>query len=145
MDEGKIKNMFECIICDPDDGKFESSALGLLCTAVSRATTLGDEDGLNSAIYFIGEHMTEERIRRIGMRKGSRNEFIRVAERRNWAKHIESNERRSHLSKRKENETMKWATEGRYRYEKLSERITKYIYDKMMRKKTKRYSEEIEM
>jgi len=68
-------------LCDPDGGKFESSALGLFYTAVSRATTLGDEDGMNSAIYFMGEHMNEERIRRIGMCKGSRNEFIRVNER----------------------------------------------------------------
>ncbi len=134
VDEGKIKNMFECIICDPDEGKFESSALGLFYTAVSRATTLGDDDGLNSAIYFIGEHMNEERIRRIGMCKSSRNEFVRVAERRKWVKHIESKTKGSNLSKKKEKEAIGWAKENKFEYETLVTRIRKYIYDKSKRK-----------
>ena len=138
VDEGKIPNMFECIICDPDEGKFESSALGLFYTAVSRATTLGDEDGMNSAIYFIGEHMNEERIRRIGMCKGSRNEFVRVNERRKWVRHIERSAKKSNLTKRKANEVLKWATETTYAYNKLADRISKYIFDKTKPKTNRR-------
>ena len=39
VDEGKVPNMYDCIVCDPDEKKFEGSALGLLYTAVLRATT----------------------------------------------------------------------------------------------------------
>ena len=43
--------------------KIEGTSLGLFYTATTRATTLGDDDGLNSAIYFSGTRFREERIR----------------------------------------------------------------------------------
>ena len=46
--------MFDVIVCNPDESKYEGKFLGLFYTAVSRATTLGDDDGLNSALYFTG-------------------------------------------------------------------------------------------
>ena len=54
--------MFVRIICDPDEKHYEGVAIGLLYTAVSRATTLGDDDGLNSAIYFTGTAFKRSRI-----------------------------------------------------------------------------------
>ena len=60
VDAGKIPNMYKCIVCDPDEKSFESSALGLLYTAVSRGTTLGDSDGMNSAVYFTGSSFKEQ-------------------------------------------------------------------------------------
>ena len=63
VNEGKIPNMYQCIICDPDEKKIEGTSLGLFYTATSRATTLGDDDGMNSAIYFSGNQFKEERIR----------------------------------------------------------------------------------
>jgi hypothetical protein len=55
VDAGKIPNMYDCIICDPDMKQSEARATGLFYTALSRATTFGDSEGLNSAIYFMGE------------------------------------------------------------------------------------------
>jgi len=130
VDEGKIKNMFDVIICDPDDGGFESSALGLFYTAISRATTLGDKDGLNSAIYFTGEHITEARIRRIGKRKGSTQEFTRVEERRRWVNYLQKRTFKSEFSKRKQKRIIKWGSETKYNFTTLKGRIDKYIYDK---------------
>lgn len=49
---GQPPNMYTTIICDPDEKKFEGMWPGLLYTMVSRATTLGDEDGNGSALYF---------------------------------------------------------------------------------------------
>ena len=47
VDEGKIKNMYDVIVCDPDEKSFQGTVLGLLYTATSRATTLGDDNGLD--------------------------------------------------------------------------------------------------
>ena len=69
VDKGKIPNIYGCIICDPDKSEVEGRALGLFYTALSQATTLGDDDGLNSAIYFTGEDFNEKRIRNLGKRK----------------------------------------------------------------------------
>ena len=135
VDEGKIKNMFDVIICDPDEGKFENSALGLLYTAVSRATTLGDKDGLNSAIYFIGEHMNEERIRRIGKCKGTTKEFIRVEERRTWVEYLTKKTKKSSLSQRRQKRIIKWGKESKYGYNILKDRIDKYVHDKLSNKR----------
>ena len=71
VDKGKIPNIYGCIICDPDKSEVEGRALGLFYTALSRATTLGDDDGLNSANYFTGEDFNEKRIRNLGKRKNN--------------------------------------------------------------------------
>ena len=39
---GRPENMHKCIVCDPDEKKWEGNTIGLLYTAVSRGTTLGD-------------------------------------------------------------------------------------------------------
>ena len=132
VDKGKIKNMFDVIICDPDDGEYESSALGLFYTAISRATTLGDKDGLNSAIHFTGEHVTEARIRRIGKRKGSTQEYTRVGERRRWVDYLQKRTSKTKLSKRKQKRIIKWGTSTKYNFTTLKERIDKYIHDKQI-------------
>ena len=44
VDEGKIPNMYQCIVCDPDEKKFEGTSLGLFYTALSRGTTLEDDE-----------------------------------------------------------------------------------------------------
>ena len=75
VDEGKIPNIYECIICDPDDKKYEGSSLGLLYTTLSRATTLGDNNGLNSAIYFTGQEFKRVRITRLTKRKNSNDDY----------------------------------------------------------------------
>ena len=42
----KIPNQYQCLICDPHDSSAENTHLSVFYTAISRATTLGDEDGL---------------------------------------------------------------------------------------------------
>jgi hypothetical protein len=101
VDKGKIPNMYECIICDPDKKQFEASALGLFYTALSRATTLGDDDGLNSAIYFTGDNFTEERIRNLCYKTGTYQQFDKAIHRKKWV---------SYLNHRT-NETSKWVNQ----------------------------------
>jgi len=75
VDEGKIPNMHNVIVCDPDEKHFEGTAIGLLYTAVSRATTLSDDDGLNSAIYFDGNCFKANRIRNLIIKENGGGEF----------------------------------------------------------------------
>jgi hypothetical protein len=88
VDKGKIPNMYQCIICNPDDKHFEASALGLLYTALSQATTLGDDDGLNSAIYFTGIHFKEERIRNPCNKAGTTKPFEKAIHRTTWVQYL---------------------------------------------------------
>ena len=53
IDSGKTPNVSQTIICNPDTKAAESRATGLFYTAVSRATTRGDDNGLNSAVYLL--------------------------------------------------------------------------------------------
>jgi len=125
--EGKPKNMFEALVCDPDEGTFECNALGLLYTCLSRGTTLGDPDGLNSAVYFHGQHFTEERIRRIGMRKDSIQHFERAYRRRFWVSHLKKNRVKGTFSSRQKKDIFKWASSKTYSYDVLYLRIKQHV------------------
>lgn len=123
--------MFDVLICDPDEVEFEMTALGLLYTAVSRATTLGDEDGLNSAIYFIGEHFKAERMTRLGLRKGSDTEqYKRVIDRRVWVRRLREQTRRSHFTKKQISSVLQWAESNTVSYPYLYNHIRKYVENK---------------
>lgn len=82
--------MFSAIICDPDGKVVEGRATGFFYTMLSRATTLGDPDGKNSAIYFIGPHLTKERIQNITLKTNSNQTLINVKRRSLWVAHLES-------------------------------------------------------
>ena len=74
VDVNKMPNPYECLICDPHDSSAEITHLGVFYTAISRATTLGDDDGLNSAFYLEeGKEATENCMRNIGQKKNSRD------------------------------------------------------------------------
>ena len=127
VDFGKIPNPYECIICDPDKNSAEGRALGLLYTAISRATTLGDDDGLNSAIYFIGKDYNENRIRMLGKKKDSSDDFINVVRRSAWVQHIHNNTKQNILSPDKINQIFDFISSTTISYDFLHKRINNYI------------------
>ena len=90
VDEGKIPNMYHCIICDPDNKKFEGRCTGLLYTALSRATTLGDETGRHLAIYFTGEFFNYDRIKNLAKKHNGKEEYENVIRRRTWVDFLRS-------------------------------------------------------
>ena len=130
VDNGKVPNMYECIICDPDEKKFEGSALGLLYTAVSRATTLGDDQGLGSAIYFTGSEFKERRIRRLTKLKDSDEDFKVAQKRQKWVEYLSRREseckRKQKKIKRREKEIHTFINNTQYDYDFLYRRIQKY-------------------
>ena len=75
--QGQIPNMYESIVVDPGNKNREGNCPGLLYTAVSRATTLGNEDGLDSALYFTEDYSTDERFRNITIKAGTADASVR--------------------------------------------------------------------
>lgn len=124
--------MFEVLVCDPHDCLVENKSLGLLYTAVSRATTLGDSDAKDSAIYFIGEHMNEKRVRCIGKKKDSVDDYKRVTERREWVHFLRSKKKKCNLTSRRKKFVLHWAGTARYSFDQVSDRIEKFIYDQRL-------------
>ena len=122
--------MYQCIVCDPDEKKFEGTSLGLFYTATSRATTLGNEDGLNSAIYFSGSQFKEERIRGLTKLKNSDQDFIMAKKRTKWVEFLRRRERMSqhHIRKtmKHKKETMATLKSTKLDLDFLYTRIRKY-------------------
>jgi hypothetical protein len=132
VDKGKIPNMYHCIICDPDQKHFEASALGLLYTALSRATTLGDDDGLNSAIYFTGTDFKEERIRNPCNKQGTTKSFEKAKHRATWVKYLTQQTDKTSFwvqenIKNKQQYYLDWATDTRINAKELNEIIDDYV------------------
>ena len=127
VDEGKIPNLFKCIICDPDERKFEGSALGLLYTAASRGTTFGDDDGLGSAVYFIGKEFDEKRVRAIGTKLKSTDQYERAKKREQWVLFLKQHTHKGTLSQHEREEVLQWASNTKIQYNTLYDRTKKYI------------------
>ena len=127
VDEGKIKKMYDIITCNPDEKSFEGTALGLLYTATSRATTLGDDNGLDSAIYFTGQSMRPDRIRNLTRKIDSNKEFKKAIKRRYWVNYIAARNRRSEKRMKrimeKAPELLQWAASTTYSYNQLYDRL----------------------
>ena len=94
VDAGKPKNVHQHIICDPDEKQFEGSALGLMHTAGSRATTLGDDNGIGSAMHFTG-NLKDSRIRNLTCKENTLHEFELAKKRRHWVNHLQKKARLS--------------------------------------------------
>ena len=90
VDEGKIKNMYDVIVCDPDERQHEGKQTGLFYTALSRATTLGDSTGRGSAIYFVGDAFNRDRVKLL-TRRSNMFEFENVMNRRTWVAYLQRN------------------------------------------------------
>lgn len=125
VDKGKIPNMFSSIICDPDKRESERNALGLFYTALSRATTLGDPNGDNSAIYFTGEDFNQARIRNIGRLKQTEEDYVRVKQRRTWVQYLNAHNKCT-VSDDECNSIFMWISTSKYDTNDLHNRIRKY-------------------
>ena len=132
VDKGKHENMFKCIVCDPDTKATEATQLGLLYTATSRATTLGDKDGLNSAIYFTGNHFNKFCILALHKRQDSVANYKLFTEQENWVSYLKRQEattRRLYNTVASENKRaniLKNIPKQKWSYNKLYHHLTKY-------------------
>lgn len=56
---------------------------------VSRATTFGDCNGLHSAIYFTGPHLTKDRIQKLTLKTRTQTPHINIQRRLAWVEHLD--------------------------------------------------------
>lgn len=126
VDIGRAPNMFDVIICDPDKHEYEGLCMGLFYTALSRATTLGDERGNKSAIYFMGKEFRQERFRNLGKMKGTDEDYECFKKRDRWVAHLKANTRPLEPITPMMKEALEWATNTIIDYDVLYKRILWY-------------------
>jgi hypothetical protein len=108
----------------------EARATGLFYTALSRATTFGDSEGLNSAIYFMGENINEDRIKKITTAQRTNQEFKNVQLRRTWVAKLNAAAEKTKTMKtdtKRAKELIHWSMTKRYTYEELYNRIELFV------------------
>ena len=82
-------------MANPGTRQFESTTNGLFYTLLSRVTTIGDmKDLTTSAIYFIGDNMNGDRIKKINRKKsgtghGEYYEYVKHLHR--WVDNLDQN------------------------------------------------------
>lgn len=126
VDKGKIKNATPVIICDPDVRQAEGRATGFFYTLISRATTFGDETGLNSAIYFTGPNLTKDRIQNLTVKTNSNTTLINVQRRNAWVQHLENHLITSKATEQQMDDLFAW-TKTPIPYDALYKRTQQYI------------------
>ena len=88
--EGQAINMLLRCIVHLGTLKFLASHPGLMYTAFSRATTMGDADDLlSSAIYFVGDVMSETLLKEMNTKKRTQGETLKKRDA--WVVYLESN------------------------------------------------------
>ena len=127
VDNNRIPNMYSCVICDPGPRSFEARHPGLLYTAVSRGTTLGDELGSDSAVYFTGPHMLDfARIKGITLQDNGQ-EYDVIKYRQKWTQRLKTNTTKSNLSPKEQQILFEWSKSNTTSILTLHKHIEQYI------------------
>ena len=127
VDKNRIPNAYSAVVCDPGPSSFEARHPGLLYTAVSRGTTLGDKEGRNSAVYFTGMHMLNDaRIRGISTKENG-EEYDIIKYRRKWTQRIKRNTKRSTIGKRRQTKLFQWSKTATISIDNLHDHVKEYI------------------
>lgn len=95
VEKGQPKNAVDRVIVEPGTRSFEGNNPGLGYMAVSRATTIGTGNDLDSALYFTGLNLNRGRLLDIKYQastSGSQKKmYKKVALREKWVKRLELN------------------------------------------------------
>jgi hypothetical protein len=95
---------------------------------LSRATTFGDESGLNSAIYFTGSNVTKERLQWLTLRSESDKTLVYVQRRTEWVEHLQRNAvDLSQFTREEMDDLYEWAKAAPIEYDVLYKRTQQYI------------------
>ena len=98
--DGKPKNATTSIIVCPGSSKFEGMSPGLLYTALGRATTLGGGNLKESAIFFTGDKVCEDRLTNVWYKRSpgrilqTEENFMytKVSHRNKWKRYLAEKE-----------------------------------------------------
>ena len=108
------------IIVNCGTNKFESSNPGLLYTAMSRASTIGESGANDTAIYFQGLQKSRYMYTANSKKENKRSQMIR--DRQTWIDHLIKNEVTKTYTTQEENELIEW-TKTTISHRKLMECI----------------------
>lgn len=112
MEAGPTKDI-KAIVVDVGSTLFESINPGVLYTALSRASTLGDESLTNSAIYFSGP-LTYDRLTNVKYTRAKNNTnkktlYQKVFMRDEWIKYLDDQIQKTyHVSEEEISELLQW-------------------------------------
>jgi len=133
-DAGQLPNMYKYLVVDPDEKKFEGTWPGLLYTIVSRATTLGDENGFGSALYFDASDMDSLPINRYRFKNLLYQEqkkvlqYKRIVKRQKWVDRLHCNKTTpSHEGEDSQRAFLQEMEKGRVMFDTLRHRIEAYV------------------
>ena len=70
---------------------FEKTCPGLAYVAMTRANSLGKGNIMESALYFMGDDFTKDRLTGMTKKKGTNELTLHCKRRANWIKHLERN------------------------------------------------------
>lgn len=101
------KDIFNHLICDPGDLKWEQKCPGALYTALSRAKTMGtftDDKPTDSAIYWKGSAICETRITNGALKRGKRPtdqkvNCVLIDKRDNWVNYLTQQQQKTKKNK----------------------------------------------
>jgi hypothetical protein len=85
-------------------------------------------DGLNSAIYFSGVHFKEDRIRNLGKKCRSTDDFENIVKQTKWIEHLKKHMKPiTDLSQRHDINTLSWAENTTFDDHQLYHRIKQHV------------------
>ena len=87
---GQPHNPGTKLIIDLDAKRSESDNPGLAYVAVSRGSTMGKGNRMESAIYF-SNNVTSERLQRMTIKANCNDKNVHCLRRNNWIKHLKKN------------------------------------------------------
>ena len=106
--EGLPDNPVRTIIANVGTNGFEGNNPGLLYTTLSRATTIGETEGTQTAIYFQG--LTKERYMYSARRKEDNDGTKTTQQRDKWIEHLSENEvDHDYFTTEQEQELIAWS------------------------------------
>ena len=106
--------------------QFEGINIGLFYTLLSRATSLGNIDDAtfkDSAIYFIGNNMNEDRIRNI-TKNSNGNDYLKVSKRNAWIGYLHKHKHTSGISNPEKQSIFQWAESTKISHSRLQALLT---------------------
>jgi hypothetical protein len=125
------KSAVTTIICDPDIKVVESKSTGFFYTMISRARSLGDENGLNSSIYFTGDNFTKDRIQNLTCKKNTNTTFVNIVKRDEWVAYLAKHTMDpSQFDPNKQKRILAWASTTKISYDQLYNRTKQYMISK---------------
>ena len=124
---GQAKNAFEYGMFNLGGERTEERFTGATYTALSRATTLGnDSDNLSSALYFFGEYCPPCRFQHINISKTGKI-YKRYQDRARWINYLHRNTKTNKFSEKQKKDIDNWY---------CTNPISAYELDKIIQKKT---------